>query len=176
MIPNRDSKSYIDYYGVDKTNLKLFLRGTLRFPGFLTVFRAFKKIGLFNEVNLFDSENFNWFDCIKNLIKSEADNKKDLKIDLEKYLLKQYQKETLLKNKESDIKKAILSIEKLGFFEQDNYTNKYLTKKKKSSLMEILCENLQEKLKYEDKEKDLIYMHHGFYFYFLILILFFLFY
>lgn len=62
-VPNRDSLSYVDLYGLDKTTnngeVETMFRGTLRFKGFCSLLRGCMSLGLANKAPR-ELKNVHW--------------------------------------------------------------------------------------------------------------------
>lgn len=176
MIPNRDSISYIDYYGMDKKNLKNMLRGTLRYSGFLSIFRSISTLGLLKNENDENSIQFkiekdlSWKKIISQLIglKKSDNSEENLMKVLFDFLKKNYekQKEFINFDIEKDLLYSIQSLKSLGFLDDFPFYDILPSFKsfegKKLAPIYILGEYLTEKIKYSKGERDMIYMHHEF--------------
>ena len=136
---NRDALPYWDLY--DLQSAQTMYRGTLRNVGYCESWTHFKKIGLLDQYKKFDLRKNSPRDVIAKLINS---NGKNLINDLVQFL---------------NIPEYSVTIKKL------EWLGLLLDEKlplEKISAFEMFSRILQEKLKYEQNEIDLLIQHHEF--------------
>lgn len=135
--PNRDAMPYIDTYGIPET--ETMLRGTLRYPGWCCIMRAFNRLGLL------DQKERTWpggsrrsFIMASVGLTDSANSRKEL----EKRL--------------GEDRDALDRIEWLGLLDDLPLSpGSY-------SLLDILAERMIERLRYEDDERDMTVLRHEF--------------
>lgn len=137
--PNRNSLPYIELYGIEST--KTMLRGTLRNRGWCA---TMKKIG---ELGLLDQEEKDW----------------------EGFTYKDFIRKLMSEHKKEDIKKAVsrfLNIEEDGDImsriEWLGLLSDAPLPITMGSALDILGAPMQEKLQYEEGERDMIILQHMF--------------
>jgi len=171
--PNRDSLAYIEKFGM-KDITKTFLRGTLRYKGFAELMQAFKSVGLLDDSKInvvkdevsrkellaYLTENIpekNINEKISTIL-SELGIHYDDHALTQKVLIKAYGPSILVntRNFEERIKKFAKALKYFDLLAE------YLKVPTTKPIFNILCDIFQEKLKFADKEKDCVYMHHIF--------------
>ena len=136
--PNRDSMSFIDYYGIQET--KTMLRGTYRYPGWCKTLKTISDLGLLSlEEQSF--ENITYKDMLKANI---AGDYKDVIEAVSSF--------TGLDRNDAIIKR----LEWLGLFSDEKIPPTVTTQ------LDALCHLFEEKLQYSPGERDMIVMHHEF--------------
>lgn len=147
---NRDSLQYISMYGLDESNLKTMLRGTLRYPGYCLIMSAFLDLGLGSTDPVpflsADSPTITWVEFMKRLVKLEKGE--DLK-DKILSILK-------LSSKSDDAKKILDAFEWFGFLSNTEI------KVKKGNYLDTFCAHLESKLGFQPNERDLVVLAHLF--------------
>jgi saccharopine dehydrogenase-like NADP-dependent oxidoreductase len=136
---NRDALPYIKLYGLE--GAKSMYRGTLRNIGHCESWNYYKKLGLLNEKRTFDFKNTTPRQVMMALVNSDG---KNLLKDVALYL---------------NVPEHSISIKKLewlGLFEDSNLPLETV------SVFEMFAFILQERLKYEEGEVDLLVQHHEF--------------
>ncbi len=135
---NRDSMPYRDIYGLNET--ETVMRGTYRYPGWCDTIKKIVDLGLIDETPRESLKNISFRNMIAELIGC---------IEVEDVIAKTAEKMGLSKDSE-----IIKRIEWLGLFSDDIVSgNNYL---------DILGEKMQEKMKYEDGERDMLILKHKF--------------
>ncbi|KAL0477558.1 alpha-aminoadipic semialdehyde synthase [Acrasis kona] len=171
MIPNRDSLKYIDYYGIDSSHLKTFMRGTLRFPQFCLMFRMFAVLELTSEELIGDMvkdhKEVAWKDLILAQLPSAGDGSEQGVVE---NLLQVYMDSlpepsgddgylSSLVNQaresaEQDVSTFIRCMKDMGLWEEKVDKN--------LKVIDALCAVLEDRLSYGPREKDMIFMLHEF--------------
>lgn len=147
-LPNRDSLQYEETYGID--GIKTMFRGTLRYRGFSSLLHAFKMLGMFeNLAPPLDGLEDTWDDLLENLRMSRGGFES--------------MDDFLLVCAEDDPDEAIRfrkCLEWLGMSGNSPVYRK--SQQHHSSLKDLFCHVLQEKLQYKkhDNERDMVLMHH----------------
>jgi saccharopine dehydrogenase (NADP+, L-glutamate forming)/spermidine synthase len=135
---NRDSMPYRDIYGLNET--ETVMRGTYRYPGWCDTIKKIVDLGLIDETPRESLKSISFRNMIAELIGC---------IEGEDVIAKTAEKMGLSKDSE-----IIKRIEWLGLFSDDIVSgNNYL---------DILGEKMQEKMKYEDGERDMLILKHKF--------------
>jgi len=135
---NRDSMPYRDIYGLNEA--ETVMRGTYRYPGWCGTIKKIVDLGLIDETQRESLKSINFRNMIAELVGC---------IEGEDVIAKTAEKMGLSKDSE-----IIKRIEWLGLFSDDIVLgNNYL---------DILGEKMQEKMKYEDGERDMLILKHKF--------------
>lgn len=135
---NRDSMPYRDIYGLNEA--ETVMRGTYRYPGWCGTIKKIVDLGLIDETPRESLKSINFRNMIAELVGC---------IEGENVIAKTAEKMGLSKDSE-----IIKRIEWLGLFSDDIVLgNNYL---------DILGEKMQEKMKYEDGERDMLILKHKF--------------
>ena len=138
VYPNRDSMPYRDIYGLNEA--ETVMRGTYRYPGWCDTLKKMVDLGLIDETPRENLKSMSFRNMIAELVK--CDEKDDV-------IAKTAEKMGLSKDSE-----IIKRIEWLGLFSDDIVSgNNYL---------DILGERMQEKMKYEEGERDMLILKHKF--------------
>jgi saccharopine dehydrogenase-like NADP-dependent oxidoreductase len=112
---------------------KNILRGTLRYQGFSQIFHDFKQLGLLNPKTIQSLKNTSWKDFILQL--NHQTDLNLLKKDLHK--------------------KTWIALEWLGCLSDISIAERI-------SALDVFCDLLLQKLKYQPKEKDMVILQHQF--------------
>jgi len=138
VYPNRDSMPYRDIYGLNEA--ETVMRGTYRYPGWCDTLKKMVDLGLIDETPRENLKSMSFRNMIAELVK--CDEKDDV-------IAKTAEKMGLSEDSE-----VIKRIEWLGLFSDDIVSgNNYL---------DILGERMQEKMKYEEGERDMLILKHKF--------------
>jgi len=138
VYPNRDSMPYRDIYGLNEA--ETVMRGTYRYPGWCDTLKKMVDLGLIDETPRENLKSMSFRNMIAELVK--CDEKDDV-------IVKTAEKMGLSKDSE-----VIKRIEWLGLFSDDIVSgNNYL---------DVLGERMQEKMKYEEDERDMLILKHKF--------------
>lgn len=135
--PNRDAMPYIDTYGIPET--ETMLRGTLRYPGWCAVMRAFNRLGFMDQKEKpWPGGNLRSFFLESAGLKDAQDPRRALE-------------EALGPDRE-----VLDRIEWLGLLD-----DKPLSAGSRS-VLDVLAECMIERLRYDDKERDMTLLQHEF--------------
>jgi len=137
--PNRDSIPYIEKYGL--SGIETMYRGTLRNPGWCDTWKKIVDLGLLDDAE-YEIKGLTYAGLIRRLIDSSSE--KDLKGELARYL------------KIDEDSKIMERLEWLGLLEEEPIPLE------KGSNLDVLAHRLQEKLQYEEGERDMIILQHEF--------------
>lgn len=132
--PNMDCLPYIHFYGIPSAGT--IYRGTLRYVGWSETINKFLELGLLDENVRNDLGRYSYREFLGELIESTGDN------NLEKNL-----SVCLQVDKNSAIMKRL---EWLGFLSDEPLPSR------QNSAFGILLARVQEKLRYEDNERDMV--------------------
>lgn len=141
VIPNRDSLTYRELYGVP--NVHSICRGTLRYEGWANAMHALRAVGLFDktEVPGHSIDDIHGF-----LLRSFPQGLTEAAV------------RKLMQSKGvRDIDAAVEAIRWLGIFEKSTVRP---TAKKGVAAIDSLCQLLEQKLQYKEGEKDMVAMFH----------------
>lgn len=136
--PNRDSIPYIHTYGID--NVKSMFRGTLRNLGWCQLWKKIVDLGLLDEKEVI-LDGFDYKKFMAALVDSASGN---VKRDAAKFL------------NISEDSEVIKKIQWLGLFDEVKIPADC------KSPIDVIVDLLLSKLKYENKERDMIVLHHDF--------------
>ncbi|CAG8578441.1 4678_t:CDS:2, partial [Scutellospora calospora] len=160
-LANRNSLSYIDTYGLAPLEtMDTMFRGTLRYKGFSDLMYAFYKLGLLetDRSNVYHNSWPDFFDYI--LFNSSLEKKPVMESRI-------YRLEELLglpKNHHM-MEKVIDALTKLSLLQDEHTTTTNLVQPPKIgslSPLDTFCILLQDKLKYNPGEKDMLVLYHEF--------------
>jgi saccharopine dehydrogenase-like NADP-dependent oxidoreductase len=140
VYPNRDSLSYIELYNIPET--ETMIRGTIRNLSWCETLKKIEELGLLEERQMDDLYGTTYKAFMARLIKSPKPI--ELKKELALYLKIPEDSEVLHK------------LEWLGLLGEEKI------KIKQGSPLDVLCELMIEKLKYEKGERDMILLYHEF--------------
>jgi len=136
--PNRDSKQYIDIYGIKDT--KTIIRGTFRNKGWCQTIKKISDLGLLSTEKE-DLNGMTYKDLLSKLIGTKENN------------LKEVVSEKLSLDSNSEI---ISRLDWLGLFSDKKIPSGINT------ALDALCHLCQEKLIYKEGERDMLLMRHTF--------------
>jgi saccharopine dehydrogenase (NADP+, L-glutamate forming)/spermidine synthase len=137
--PNRDSMGYLEIYGLQ--GIDTLYRGTFRNIGWCETWKKMVDIGLLGEDEM-DLDGMTYADLIRKLVdKPDAESARDAAA------------EYLGIDAGSD---SLERINWLGLFEDVEIGES------RKAPIDVLCDILLEKLKYEPNERDMIILHHEF--------------
>ncbi len=136
---NRDAIPYREIYGIE-TTLNMY-RGTLRNIGYCETWDFFKKLGMLNRNMKFDFSEISPRQVIANIINSTGE---DLKKEVAAYL------------KIPEFALTIKKLDWLGLFDDKKLDIGTC------SVFDMFAHTLQNKLIYNEGEKDLLIQHHEF--------------
>ncbi|GMM29565.1 saccharopine dehydrogenase (NADP+, L-glutamate-forming) [Martiniozyma asiatica (nom. inval.)] len=143
--PNRDSTTYKELYSIPEA--ETVIRGTLRFQGFPEFVKVLVDMGFLKEdaTEIF-SKPIAWKDAVAQYIGAASSSESDIvaKID------------SLTKFKdEADRERIIAGMKWLGMFSETTITPR-------GNPLDTLCATLEEKMQYEEGERDLVILQHKF--------------
>ena len=134
-LPNRDSLSYGEKYGIQSANT--IFRGTLRYQGFSALLHVFRNMGLFSDG---ETGATTWHDTIQNLQAKRGSR------DQHSFILSCAGGDVDLASR---VHKCMLW---LGL--------KSTPISDPSSVVKSFCDLLEKRLHYGDNERDMVLMHH----------------
>lgn len=137
VYPNRDSVPYKDLYGLDEA--LTVKRGTYRYPGWCDTIKKMIELGLLSEKAV--SNGISFKAMLAQLLNAAPDAD-----------VKSISAKTINQSAESEI---IQRLEWLGLF-SDQIIPDF------DNVLDVLCQQMQDKMNYEDGEKDMIVMRHLF--------------
>lgn len=143
--PNRDSTTYKERYQIPEA--QTVIRGTLRFQGFPEFIKVLVDIGFLSEEKKdFLEKPIAWKSAIAQILGSDSTAEKDLEWAIS----------SKTKFKDNDDKSRILSGFKwLGLFSDAPIIPR-------SNPLDTLCATLEEKMQFEEGERDLVILQHKF--------------
>ncbi|KAI9294280.1 saccharopine dehydrogenase [Neoconidiobolus thromboides FSU 785] len=146
---NRDSSGYRERYNIPEA--KNVLRGTLRYEGFCEFIQALVDLGFLNDEPQSyltdESPGLKWKEVLFKVLGIEEDNEEIVKMAI-------FNK---IEWATKEIKEKIFSgIRWLGLYSDAPCT------KRGGNLLDSLCATLEEKMAYEDGEKDMVLLQHTF--------------
>ncbi|CAG8504320.1 6374_t:CDS:10 [Dentiscutata erythropus] len=161
-LANRDSLSYIDTYGLAPLEAKdAMLRGTLRYKGFSDLMYSFLKLGLLetDPVNVQHNSWPDFFDYI--LFGPSLKTKPTMESRISKI-----EEKLDLPAKHSFVMEVVNALKDLSLLQDQHQTTttNLMQPPKTGSLspLDTFCILLQDKLKYNPGEKDLLVLYHEF--------------
>lgn len=138
-LPNRDSIKYADIYGISAT--QSIFRGTLRYHGFCTLLRTLRNMGLLDED--FNTEG-TWYKTMLGLC-----HRRGFK-HLEDFAL------ACADEKVDEAARALEALRWLGMLKENPITST----RNDLAVIDAFCHTLEENLRYQKDEKDMVLMHH----------------
>lgn len=143
--PNRDSTTYKELYNIPEA--ETVIRGTLRFQGFPEFIKVLVDIGfLKDEASEIFSSPVAWKEATSKLVGASSSSEEDIVAKINQ----------LTKFKSDDDQKRIIAgLKWLGLF-SDNKTTP------RGNALDTLCATLEEKMQYEEGERDLVCLQHKF--------------
>lgn len=139
-LPNRDSLLYETVYGIGGATS--IFRGTLRYDGFSDLFQVFKKMGLLGP-QLFDSTS-TWEDILQELRRIHSHSHA-----LDDFVLQ-------CSGGRPDLaRRSLQGMEWLGLKGRHHAVDHSAT------VADLFCMNLEQHLRYEKGETDMVVMHHS---------------
>jgi saccharopine dehydrogenase (NADP+, L-glutamate forming) len=138
--PNRDSLPYIELYGIPET--KTMFRGTLRYPGWSRTMAVVNQLNLLKDSPIKDIKRMSYKSILHKI--AILNNGTDIR---------QYISHLVEGNEKDEI---ISKFEWLGLFDDKIWETSHTTP------IDFLSTIMQEKLRYEAKERDIIVLYHDF--------------
>ena len=137
--PNRDSTVYRERYNIPEA--ETIIRGTLRFRGFAEFVKVLVDTGfLSDQEQSFLKEPIPWKDATQKILNASSSSEEDLSYAVSS-------KTTFRGSDEKN--KAMASLKWLGIFSDSKIIPK-------GNPLDTLCATLQEKMQFEDGERDLV--------------------
>lgn len=147
--PNRDSTTYKERYAIPEA--QTVIRGTLRFQGFPEFIKVLVDIGFLSEeakdyLSASNEKPLAWKDALAKVLGADSNEEKDLEWAIS----------SKTKFKDNDDKARILSGFKwLGLFSDAPIIPR-------GNPLDTLCATLEEKMQFEEGERDLVILQHKF--------------
>ena len=143
--PNRDSTPYKERYNIPEA--QTIIRGTLRYAGFPEFVKVLVDIGfLSDEEQSFLKEAITWREATQKILGSSSSSEKDLTWAISS-------KTSFKDNDEKE--RLIAGLRWIGMFSDAKITPR-------GNPLDTLCATLEEKMQYEDGERDLVLLQHKF--------------
>ncbi|KAJ9294362.1 hypothetical protein DTO271G3_6937 [Paecilomyces variotii] len=143
--PNRDSTPYKERYQIPEA--ETIIRGTLRYQGFPEFVKVLVDIGfLSDEEQSFLKEPIAWKEATQKILGATSSTEKDL-------LWAISSKTAFKDNDEKD--RIVAGLKWLGIFSDAKITPK-------GNPLDTLCATLEEKMQFEEGERDLVMLQHKF--------------
>ncbi|EXJ88957.1 saccharopine dehydrogenase [NADP+, L-glutamate-forming] [Capronia epimyces CBS 606.96] len=142
---NRDSTGYLERYNIPEA--QTVKRGTIRYAGFPEFVKVLVDIGfLRDEEQDFLKEPITWKEATKKILGATSSSENDL--------LWAISSKTTFKNT-AEKKQLVAGLKWLGIFSDAKITPK-------GNALDTLCATLEEKMAYEEGERDLVFLQHRF--------------
>jgi saccharopine dehydrogenase (NADP+, L-glutamate forming) len=143
--PNRDSTPYKERYNIPEA--ETIIRGTLRYVGFPLFVKVLVDIGFLNdEERSFLKEPISWKDATRQIIGASNSSEQDLISTIST-------KGTF--GSEEEESRILAGFRWLGIFSDAKITPK-------GNALDTLCATLEEKMQFEEGERDLVILQHKF--------------
>ncbi|KAF2261146.1 saccharopine dehydrogenase-like protein [Lojkania enalia] len=145
--PNRDSTPYRERYNIPEA--QTIIRGTLRYQGFPEYIKALVDIGFLSEESkdfLAKDSKLSWRDATAKIIGTTSSKEEDIIWAIS----------SKTKFKDTDEKNRILD----GFRWIGLFSDKQITPR--GNPLDTLCATLEEKMQYEEGERDFVMLQHKF--------------
>jgi len=143
--PNRDSTVYKERYNIPEA--QTIIRGTLRYQGFPEFIHTLVDMGfLFEEPSEDFKEPLPWKTALAKLLGSSSEKEEDLIWAISS-------KTTFSNTDEKD--RIIAGLRWLGLFGDEKITPR-------GNPLDTLCAVLEQKMQYEENERDLVMLQHRF--------------
>ncbi|CAG8460386.1 2682_t:CDS:10 [Rhizophagus irregularis] len=147
---NRDSTPFKEYYNIPEA--QNIVRGTLRYQGFTDFVKVLVKIGLLDDSNQnylhFNSPEITWREVIAKVLNTSNNTEDELRKAI---------KSTIAENEISkdEIERILKGFKWLGLFSDKPI-------RRCGTLLDTLCATLEEKMQYEEGERDMVILQHKF--------------
>ncbi|RVX71923.1 Saccharopine dehydrogenase [NADP(+), L-glutamate-forming] [Exophiala mesophila] len=142
---NRDSTGYLQRYNIPEA--KTVIRGTLRYNGFPEFIKVLVDIGFLDDQEKdFLKEPISWREATTKILGATSSSETDL---LWAVSSKTTFKDTDQKNQ------LVAGLKWIGIFSDDKITPR-------GNPLDTLCATLEEKMAYEEGERDLVFLQHYF--------------
>lgn len=136
-LPNRDSFKYERAYGIKDAST--IFRGTLRYRGFSALMNTFQNLGMFDDAS-FGANT--WVELIEELRARRGGLK-----SIRDFVL------ACADDDEEEADRAVAAMQWLGMLSEKRAGSS-------ASIVDALCSVLEEKLVYDEGERDMVLMHH----------------
>lgn len=150
-LPNRDSLQYESTYGIEK--VKTIFRGTLRYRGFSSLMNIFQNMGLFLEEpsssTMTQGAETTWGDVFDMLRNHRGGFE-----SIEDFLL------ACAEDDQEEAVRARECLDWLGMSESSRILRSGNNTTNRSSVIDLFCRKLEDKLQYGEQERDMVVMHH----------------
>lgn len=148
--PNRDSTPFKEFYNIPEA--QNVVRGTLRYQGFTTFVKALVKIGLLDDANQnylqFNSPEITWREIMNKVLHVSSNTEDDLVKAIKSIITKS-------EMSDDECERVIK-----GFKWLELFSNKPVHRR--GTLLDTLCATLEEKMQYEEGERDMVILQHKF--------------
>ena len=134
--PNRDSVSYLDTYGFDKTKVRSVFRGTLRHVGHCLLYRQLIALGLIEEQPILSTVGHSYRSLLEEWFGSPLRELMVAKLGVH------------------DAQPAFEALSYIGMLSEDNI------KQSEISLMDLMADRMAQTLVYQKDERDMLLMRH----------------
>jgi len=142
---NRDSTGYRERYNIPEA--QTVMRGTLRYAGFPEFIKILVDIGFLSEEEQnFLKEPIAWKEATKKILGASSSSENDLVWAISS--------KTTFKNTDEK-NRLVAGLKWLGIFSESKITPK-------GNPLDTLCATLEEKMAYEEGERDFVFLQHNF--------------
>jgi len=143
--PNRDSTPYKERYSIPEA--QTIIRGTLRYQGFPEFVRVLVDMGfLSDEEQSFLKEPISWKEATSKVLGASSTDDHDLEWSIQ----------SKAKFQSTEEKERILAgLRWVGLFSDEKITPR-------GNPLDTLCATLEQKMQFEDNERDLVMLQHKF--------------
>ena len=144
--PNRDSTPYKERYNIPEA--QTIVRGTLRYQGFPQFIKVLVDIGFLEEtpLDILNLSGVTWKEATKEIVGAASSSPEDL----EKAILAKASFETV-----EDRERIMSGLRWIGLFSDEHIIPK-------RNPLDTLCATLEQKMQYEEGERDLVMLQHKF--------------
>ncbi|RIA90080.1 Saccharopine dehydrogenase-domain-containing protein [Glomus cerebriforme] len=158
---NRDSLSYINTYGLAPLETKsAMFRGTLRYKGFSDLMYSFYKLGFLDTNNTEEAKYFTWSDFLDHKLFGSYDNE-----PTEASRISAIADKLNLSKNHQMVEKVVDALKWLALMPNSRTplsSSLIPSTANTSTSLDTFCSLLQQKLRYNKGERDLIVLHHDF--------------
>ncbi|KAH8809295.1 saccharopine dehydrogenase [Xylogone sp. PMI_703] len=142
---NRDSTGYRERYNIPEA--QTVIRGTLRYAGFPEFVKVLVDIGFLSEnEQSFLKEPISWKEATQKILGASSSNEDDLVWAISS--------KTTFKNTDEK-NRLVAGLKWVGIFSESKITPK-------GNPLDTLCATLEEKMAYEEGERDFVFLQHTF--------------
>lgn len=145
--PNRDSTPYKERYNIPEA--ETIIRGTLRYQGFAQFIKVLVDIGFLSDEQkdyLQSGSNLTWKAALAKILNLSSEKEEDLITAIEQ--------KTVFPS-ESEKQRILSGFKWLGLFSDTPITPR-------GTPLDTLCATLEEKMQYEEGERDMVMLQHKF--------------